>query len=49
MKLETYHPLCPALGTCEASKQSAARYANWYWRANNQVAGVAFNEERERE
>jgi len=28
---------------------SAARYANWYWRATNQVAGVAFYEERQRE
>ncbi len=24
-------------------------FANWYWRVTNQVAGVAFNEERERE
>jgi hypothetical protein len=46
MKLDTYHPV---VGTCAASKQAAARYANWYWRVNNQVAGVAFNEERERE
>jgi hypothetical protein len=27
---------------------AAPRYANWYWRVTSRVAGVAFNEERER-
>jgi hypothetical protein len=29
--------------------KSAARYANWYWRVTNQVAGLAVNEERKPE
>jgi hypothetical protein len=49
MKLDTYHRFCSACRTTAASKQSAARFADWYWRVTNQVAGVAFNEERETE
>jgi hypothetical protein len=48
MKPDIYHLLCSAR-TSAASKVSAGRYANWYWRVTYEVAGVTFNEERERE